>query len=83
MKKLKTLKDGYPFAVIEGRKAKIYVKVGHYAGDYKVKQFYLSAETYGDGIEGRLGGEEEIFKGDLKIIPVDFEPKSNKIQQWL
>jgi hypothetical protein len=82
MKKLEKLKDGYPFALIEGGKVKIYVRVGHYAGDYEVKPFYLSAELYGDGIKGQLG-EEEIFKGDLKVIPVDFEPKSNRIQQWL
>jgi hypothetical protein len=82
MKKLENLKDGHPFAVIEGRKAKIFLKIGPYAGDYKVRQFYLSAERYGDGIEGQLG-EEEIFKGNLKVIPVDFEPKSKKIQQWL
>jgi|GEM_PF-2584637 len=82
MKKLEKIKDGFPFALIEKGKVKVFIKVGHYAGDYEVAQFHLSAERYGVGIQGQFG-EKEIFKGDLKVIPVDFTPKSNRIQQWL
>ena len=80
--KLKTLKDGHPFAIMVGQKIKLFVKISHYAGDYKVKQIYLSAKRYCDGIEFQPG-KEEIFKGDLKVIPVAFEPKSTRIEQWL
>ena len=82
MKKLKNLEDGFPFAINKGTRVAIYVKVGHFAGDYKVRKFNLYAETYGDGIGVRLG-EEEVFKADLKVTLVDFEPKSKRIQQWL
>lgn len=70
--KLGKLADKTFFAIVKNGKAKIYVRVSHWAGQVKVREIFFSDYAWDDKcLDGMINKCcEEILEMDQKVFPI-------------